>query len=68
MIGTKSPSARSLQDEPTVIADTGQLYYAQVSYQSSGETGESPKLRQVDEKAAQEDIRKCDLRVTGPLE
>jgi len=68
VIGTKSPSARSLQDELTVIADTGQLYYAQVSYQSSGETGDSPKLRQVDEKAAQEDIRKCDLRVTGPLE
>lgn len=68
VIGTKSPSARSLQDELTVVADTGQLYYAQVSYQSGGATGDSPKLRQVDEQAAQEEIRRCDLRITGPLE
>ena len=68
VIGTKSPSARSLQDELTVAADTGQLFYAQVSYQSRGATGDSPKLRQVDEKAAQEEIRGCNLRVTGPLD
>jgi len=68
VIGTKSPSARSLQDELTVVADTGQLYYVEVSYQARGATGDSPKLRQVDEGTAQEKIRGYELRNTGPLE
>jgi len=68
VIGTKSPSARSLQDELTVAADAGRLYYAQVSYGAGGMSGDSPKLKQVDAKAAEEQIRGCDLRVRGPLQ
>lgn len=67
VIGTKSPSARSLQDELTVVANAGQLYYAEVSYQARGATGDSPKLRQVDEGMAQEKIREYELLSIGPL-
>jgi len=68
VIGTKSPSARSLQDELRIVADAGQLYYAEVSYQARGATGDSPKLRQVDEGMAQKEIRGYELLSTGLLE
>jgi len=67
VIGTKSPSARSLQNTLVVVADAGKLYYAEVSYQARGVTGDSPKLRQVDEGAAQKEIRGYDLLSIGPL-
>lgn len=67
VIGTKSPSARSLQDTLAVVADAGNLYYAEVSYRAGGVTGDSPKLRLVDEGAAQKEIRGYELLSIGPL-
>jgi len=68
VIGTKSPSARSLQSTLECVAAAGKLYYATVSYQAGGVTGDSPKLEEVDEGKAQADIRGFVLLVTGPLE
>jgi len=67
VIGTKSPSARSLQNTLEVVADAGKLYYFEVSYQAAGVTGDSPKLRQVDEGTAQKEIRGYELLSIGPL-
>jgi len=67
VIGTKSPSARSLQNTQEVVADAGKLYYFEVSYQAAGVTGDSPKLRQADEVTAQKEIRGYELLSIGPL-
>ena len=67
VIGTKSPSARSLQNTLEVVSDAGKLYYFEVSYQAAGVTGDSPKLKQVDEGKAKEEIRGYELLSTGPL-
>ena len=67
VIGTKSPSARFLQDTLAIVADAGKLYYIMVRYQLGGVTGDSPKLRQVDERTAQRKIRGYELLQVGPL-
>jgi len=67
VIGTKSPSARSLQDELTVSAKAGQLYYIKVGYQFFGITGDKPKLVAVEQNLAQGEIRQCMMRKTGRI-